>query len=34
VTYNGWKNAYSFMLDGKKVNLLALSSLQVREDQL
>jgi hypothetical protein len=33
-TYNGRKNAYLFMLDGKKVNLLSLSSQQVREDQL
>jgi len=34
VTYNGRKNSYSFMLNGKKVNLLPLSSQQVREDQL
>jgi hypothetical protein len=34
VTYNGRKNTYSFMLNGKKVNLLTLSSQQVREDQL
>ena len=34
VTYNGRKNTYSFMLNGKKVNLLPLSSQQVREDQL
>jgi hypothetical protein len=34
VTYNGWKNTYSFMLDGKEVNLLPLSSRQVRKDQL
>jgi hypothetical protein len=32
VTYNGRKNTYSFMLNGKKVNLLPLSSQQVRED--
>ena len=31
VTYNGRKNTYSFMLNGKKVNLLPLSSQQVRE---
>jgi hypothetical protein len=34
VIYNGRKNTYSFMLNGKKVNLLPLSSQQVREDQL
>jgi hypothetical protein len=34
VTYNGRKNTYSFMLNGRKVNLLPLSSQQVREDQL
>jgi len=34
VTYNEWNNAYSFMVDGKKVNLLPLSSRQVKEDQL
>ena len=34
VTYNGRKNTYSFMLNGKKVNLLPLSSQQVRKDQL
>ena len=34
VTYNGRKNTYSFMLNGKKVNLLPLSSQQVREDQM
>jgi hypothetical protein len=34
VTYNGQKNTYSFMLNGKKVNLLPLSSQHVREDQL
>ena len=34
VTYNGRKNTYSFMLNGKKVNLLPLSSQQVREDQI
>jgi hypothetical protein len=28
VTYNGRKNTYSFMLNGKKVNLLPLSSQQ------
>jgi len=34
VTYNGRKNTYYFMMNGKKVNLLPLSSQQVREDQL
>jgi hypothetical protein len=34
MTYNGRKNTYSFMLNGKKVNLLPLSSQQVRKDQL
>ena len=34
VTYNGRKNTYSFLLNGKKVNLLPLSSQQVREDQI
>jgi len=34
VTYNGRKNTYSFILNGKKVNFLLLSSQQVREDQL
>jgi len=34
VTYNGRKNTYSFMLNEKKVNLLPLSSQQVREDQM
>jgi hypothetical protein len=34
MTYNGRKKTYSFMLNGKKVNLLPLSSQQVGEDQL
>jgi hypothetical protein len=34
VTYNGRKNTYFFMLNGKKVNLLPLSSQQGREDKL
>ena len=34
VTYNGRRNTYSFVLNGKKVNLMPLSSQQVREDQL
>jgi hypothetical protein len=32
MTYNGHKNTCLFMLNGKKMNLMSLSSWQVRED--